>query len=277
MTDAVSRLYAATYLRVFEPWKVFDQTQQDRWAAQYAAGADRDEVQRHAKLQGLQRMLRTPVNPVPDTEEDAAIVLTYQGERYACPLQTRLRSWFAADTVPELLPEAVAEEAFPTPTLRTVEEQREKWVQSGGDIRVRTRSALWEIPFSWFVLVWEIDTVERVLDEDGKIAVLRVVAPIKEAKKRASQAIQVVDEAMPEAELLEEVTELFAWLELFDDSSLVELDYGPFGELVYPDESPLDIRLGLECLAEGDLTGAAAAYRRYISRWLPVRSLARAC
>jgi hypothetical protein len=45
---------------------------------------------------------------------------------------------------------------------------------------------------------------------------------------------------------------------------------------VYPDDSPMDIRLGIECLAEGDMTGAAAAYRRLASRWIPIRQLARA-
>jgi hypothetical protein len=76
--------------------------------------------------------------------------------------------------------------------------------------------------------------------------------------------------------LLDELTTLTEWLEEFHPDSMVELDYGSVADRVFPDESPTDVLLGIECLAEGDMTGAAAAYRRLASRWIPIRQLARA-
>ena len=65
-------------------------------------------------------------------------------------------------------------------------------------------------------------------------------------------------------------------MEVFSPAAVLELDYGPVADLVYPDDSPSDVRLGIESLADGDMTGAAAAYRRLASRWIPIRQLARA-
>ncbi len=77
--------------------------------------------------------------------------------------------------------------------------------------------------------------------------------------------------------MLDDLTQLTEWLELFHVQSMVELDYGAVADKVYPDESPpWMFGWGIECLAEGDMTGAAAAYRRLASRWIPIRQLARA-
>jgi hypothetical protein len=115
-----------------------------------------------------------------------------------------------------------------------------------------------------------------VVEAAGRIVTVRVWAPITEALERARYAVANLALAAPDLDMLDDLAQLTEWLELFHVNSMVELDYGAVADKVYPDDSPMDIRLGIECLAEGDMTGAAAAYRRLASRWIPIRQLARA-
>ncbi len=140
---------------------------------------------------------------------------------------------------------------------------------------LQTRTSTWGIPFSWFTLVSMQDRTE-VVEAGGRVLTVRIQVPTAVATRRAEQTLEMLAGAAPELDLYEELEDLHEWLVLYEDNGLVELDYGPVANRVYPDESPADVQMGLECLAEGDLTGAAAAYRRLASRWIPIRQLARA-
>ena len=115
-----------------------------------------------------------------------------------------------------------------------------------------------------------------MVESGGRILTVRVWASLTDALDRARFAVANLALAAPDLDMLDDLTQLTEWLELFHVQSMVELDYGAVADKVYPDESPMDVRLGIECLAEGDMTGAAAAYRRLASRWIPIRQLARA-
>lgn len=143
------------------------------------------------------------------------------------------------------------------------------------DRRVLTRTSTWGIPFSWFVLISESDRTE-VVESRSRVITVRVQVPLATAQQRLVSGIANLEVAAPELDLLAELRELHSWLATVPELAVVELDYGAIADRIYPDESPMDVRLGLECIAEGDLTGAAAAYRRLASRWIPIRQLARA-
>lgn len=113
-------------------------------------------------------------------------------------------------------------------------------------------------------------------NRDGSIATLRLYTPVTEAISRSRTLIAALSLGAPELDFLDEMTRVVGWLERFHTSSVLELDYGALADRVYPDESPSDVRMGIECLAEGDMTGAAAAYQRLITRWVPLRHLGRA-
>ena len=140
---------------------------------------------------------------------------------------------------------------------------------------LHTRTATWGIPFGWFVLVHEDDEYEVVEDEEELLS-SRIYTPLHQALNRARYAAATLAIHAPEMDLLDELTALSEWLMLFDKDSMVELDYGRIAALVWPDDSPHDLRLGIESLADSDMAGAAAAYRRLSNRWLAVRQLARA-
>lgn len=202
-------------------------------------------------------------------DADAGRVLLY------CPSQLVLRAGLAANALMEGIHGPLAEMLIPEEQRDKHQERIDQVKARDGAIRVHTRASTWGIPFSWFSLFMEGDHKD-VVESGGRILTVRVWAPITEAMERARYAVAHLALAAPDLDMLDDLAQLTEWLELFHINSMVELDYGAVADKVYPDESPMDIRLGIECLAEGDMTGAAAAYRRLASRWIPIRQLARA-
>jgi hypothetical protein len=143
------------------------------------------------------------------------------------------------------------------------------------EMPVQTRSSAWGIPFSWFILVNAKDRME-VVESNGRILTVRIQVPLSTAVARAERTLLMLAEMAPDLDLFSELEDLARWLSGFHDTGVVELDYGPLAHRVHPDDSPADVSMGLQCLAEGDFTGAAAAYRRLANRWMPIRQLARA-
>ncbi|GAA4661905.1 hypothetical protein [Arthrobacter cryoconiti] len=140
---------------------------------------------------------------------------------------------------------------------------------------IQTRTSTWGIPFSWFTLVYANDRME-VVEANGRVLTVRIQVPVAVAAERASRTLKMLAEVASELDLFEELNVLHGWLTAFDGDGVVELDYGPLAHRLHPDESPADVHAGLACLADGDLTGAAAAYRRLANRWTPIRALGRA-
>jgi hypothetical protein len=82
-----------------------------------------------------------------------------------------------------------------------------------------------------------------------------------------------------------EIADLLQWLEIFDNNSIVELDYG--GLAIYlnnlliqngepgldADTSVEDVSTSIAGLASGDGVLAGRGYERLVSRWRKVASL----
>ncbi len=276
-------------LRVYEPLDAFPEEQRQAIQAAGARTASRAAVENAELLASLGRITRSGGDPFPtgrtdlvrvttapaptggtsDDGADADPVLLY------CPSQLVLRAGLAANALMEGIHGPLAELLIPEEQRDKHQERIDQVKARDGSIRVHTRASTWGIPFSWFSLFMESDHKD-VVEAGGRIVTVRVWAPITEALERARYAVANLALAAPDLDMLDDLTQLTEWLELFHVESMVELDYGAVADKVYPDDSPMDIRLGIECLAEGDMTGAAAAYRRLASRWIPIRQLARA-
>ncbi|MBP1137904.1 hypothetical protein JOE31_004136 [Arthrobacter sp. PvP023] len=299
-------------LRIYEPLSAFPEEQRAALRAAGARSASRAAVE-NAELQAsLGRITRPGGDPFPTGRTDLVRVIPAPPEPEQprtqmpavgpdeagtsdaggpgnavagadspepallyCPSQLVLRAGLAANALMEGIHGPLAQLLIP-------EEQRDKHQERidlvkarEGTSRVHTRASTWGIPFSWFSLFKESDR-QDVVESGGRIITVRVWAPIGEALERVRYAVANLALAAPDLDMLDDMTQLTEWLELFHPGSVVELDYGAVADKVYPDDSPMDVRLGIECLAEGDMTGAAAAYRRLASRWIPIRQLARA-
>lgn len=289
-------------LRVYEPLEAFPEDQQDALRAAWDGSISRAAVENAELLASLGRITRPGGDPFPTGATDLVRVVAVPRsdgtapsgtapaagpadagapdagapERLLyCPSQLVLRAGLAANALMEGIHGPLAQLLIP-------EEQRDKHQERIDEVqahsglgRVHTRASTWGIPFSWFCLFKESDPTD-VVESEGRILTVRIRATIGEALERVRYAVAHLALAAPDLDMLDDLTQLTEWLDLFHPESVVELDYGGVADKVYPDDSPMDVRLGIECLAEGDMTGAAAAYRRLASRWIPIRQLARA-
>lgn len=280
-------------LRVYEPLEAFPEEQRQAIREAGARAASRAAVENAELLASLGRITRSGGDPFPTGRTDLVRVTTApapvagsDSEPSAdgagaepvllyCPSQLVLRAGLAANALMEGIHGPLAELLIPEEQRDKHQERIDQVKARDGSTRVHTRASTWGIPFSWFSLFMESDHKD-VVESGGRIVTVRVWAPITEALERARYAVANLALAAPDLDMLDDLAQLTEWLEMFHVESMVELDYGAVADKVYPDESPMDIRLGIECLAEGDMTGAAAAYRRLASRWIPIRQLARA-
>jgi hypothetical protein len=284
-------------LRVYEPLEAFPAEQQQSLQAAGARSESRAAVE-NAELQAsLGRITRPGGDPFPTGQTDLVRVLAVSasgsgpaaatGRHKAddgevlparllyCPSQLVLRAGLAANALMEGIHGPLAQLLIPEEQRDRHQERIDQVKARDGAGRVHTRASTWGIPFSWFCLFQESDPTD-VVEAEGRIVTVRIRARLEAALERVRHAVAHLALAAPDLDMLEDLTQLTEWLELFHPDSVVELDYGAVADKVYPDDSPLDVRLGIECLAEGDMTGAAAAYRRLASRWIPIRQLARA-
>ena len=285
-------------LRVYEPLEAFPAEQQQSLQAAGARSESRAAVE-NAELQAsLGRITRPGGDPFPTGQTDLVRVLAVSasgsgpaaaatGRHKAddgevlparllyCPSQLVLRAGLAANALMEGIHGPLAQLLIPEEQRDRHQERIDQVKARDGAGRVHTRASTWGIPFSWFCLFQESDPTD-VVEAEGRIVTVRIRATLEASLERVRHAVAHLALAAPDLDMLEDLTQLTEWLELFHPDSVVELDYGAVADKVYPDDSPLDVRLGIECLAEGDMTGAAAAYRRLASRWIPIRQLARA-
>lgn len=282
-------------LRIYEPLEAFPEAQQESLKAAGARQASRAAVENAELLASLGRITRSDGDPFPTGRTDLVRVVPAAAKQASagaatagtasagagadrllyCPSQLVLRAGLAANALMEGIHGPLAQLLIPEEQRDKHQERIDEVRAQDGVSRVHTRASTWGIPFSWFCLFQESDPTD-VVESEGHIVTVRIRAGIGKALERVSYAVAHLAIAAPDLDMLEDLTQLAEWLELFHPDSVVELDYGAVADKVYPDDSPLDVRLGIECLAEGDMTGAAAAYRRLASRWVPIRQLARA-
>ncbi|WP_073952166.1 hypothetical protein [Streptomyces kebangsaanensis] len=272
----------ATYLRVYEPLAAFPEPERSHWA-RYARRSDRPSYQDELR-RSLADLLPTPPVPVPVHESGDAFVLDVDGVVRVCPWRTRLRGWQALGDLAEEFPEAVLDAVLPPVVRRQAAQDYERWLAGNPDARPWIRTATWQVPLNWFVLVSDEEREyvkgdggsENSPDFGGDGAVLRYRTPMVQARRRVARALRALRNAIDEGPLIDGLVDIGRWLEEFHPRSLVELDYGglvhalPAGDLE-GDHSAADVAEGIEALRLGDDAAAGEAYGRLVERWRAVR------
>jgi hypothetical protein len=266
----------AAYLRVYEPLAAFPDAERAHWT-RYARRPDRPSYQDELR-RSLADLLPTPPVAVPVHESADAFVTEVDGVVCVCPWRTRLRGWQALGELAEDFPEPVLDALIPPVVRRQTTQDYERWLERNPDARPWIRTATWQVPINWFVLVSD---AEREYDRGGEDAgaaapVLRYRTPMVQARRRVARGLRALREAVDEGPLIDGLVDVGRWLEEFHPRSLVELDYGglvhalPAGELE-ADHSAADVAEGIEALRHGDGVTAGAAYGRLVERWRAVR------
>ncbi|QOV41726.1 hypothetical protein [Streptomyces chromofuscus] len=268
----------AAYLRVYEPLAAFPEPEREYWA-RYARRPDRPSYQDELR-RSLADLLPTPPVPVPVHESRDAFVLGAHGVIHVCPWRTRLRGWQALGDLAEELPPPLLDAVLPPLVRHQATQDYERWLAGNPDARPWIRTATWQVPLTWFVLVSD---EEREYDKgsggtDDAPPVLRYRTPMVQARRRVARGLRTLKNAMDEGPLIDGLVDVGRWLEEFHPRSLVELDYGglvhalPEGELE-GDHSAADVAEGIEALRIGDGVTAGEAYGRLVERWRSVRDL----
>ncbi|MGX1270954.1 hypothetical protein [Streptomyces phaeoluteigriseus] len=263
----------AAYLRVYEPLAAFQEPERSHWA-RYARRPDRPTYQDELR-RSLADLLPTPPVAVPVQESGDAFVTEVDGVLCVCPWRTRLRGWQALAELGDELPGPVLDAVLPPVVRLQAAQDYERWLVRNPDARPWIRTATWQIPLHWFVLLsdeereYEKGTAEQA-------PVLRYRTPMVQARRRVARGLRVLKDAMDEGPLIEGLVDVGRWLEEFHPRSLVELDYGglvhalPAGDLE-GDHSAADVAAGIDALRRGDGSAAGEAYARLAERWRAVR------
>ncbi|MEV6836706.1 hypothetical protein AB0N17_19705 [Streptomyces sp. NPDC051133] len=263
----------AAYLRVYEPLAAFPEPERSHWA-RYARRPDRPTYQDELR-RSLADLLPTPPVAVPVHESSDAFVLEVDGVVCVCPWRTRLRGWQALGELAGELPPPVLDAVLPPLVRDQAAQDYERWLARNPDARPWIRTATWQVPLNWFVLVSD----EERRYEKGTAEVpplLRYRTPMVQARRRVARALRTLKDAVEEGPLIDGLVDVGRWLEEFHPRSLVELDYGglvhvlPAGELE-GDHSAADVAAGVEALRRGDGAAAGEAYGRLVERWRAVR------
>ncbi|MGW2462916.1 hypothetical protein ACWC2M_28460 [Streptomyces sp. NPDC001761] len=263
----------AAYLRVYEPLGAFPEPERGHWA-RYARRSDRPSYQDELR-RSLAGLLPVPPIAVPVHESGDAFVLEVDGVVCVCPWRTRLRGWQALEELAGELPPPVLDAVLPPVVRRQAAQDYERWLARNPDARPWIRTATWQVPLNWFVLVSDD---ERRYDKGTADVppVLRYRTPMVQARRRVARALRTLRDSVEEGPLIDGLVDVGRWLEEFHPRSLVELDYGglvhvlPAGELE-GDHSAADVAAGIEALRRGDGVAAGEAYGRLVERWRAVR------
>ncbi|WP_460444713.1 hypothetical protein [Angustibacter aerolatus] len=275
MPTTARRLPYLTHLRVFEPVSHLPAEQRERWTSYARHAPERAALEGAEFDDAVRRLAATPPHPVPLTESDEALLLEVRGELFVCPEQPLLRAWHGLGVArdPEPLGVTVPDDDLRARAAAALAAR----AGEGGEVRLFTRTAAWQVPLAWFV---PFEAGERQLDL-GEQRALRYRTAMGRARRRLARGLRAAREHLDDPEVVEDLELVGRWLEEFDPRSVVELDYGGLVDLLSDahlrgDDSASDVADGLAALTEGDLTVAAAAYQRLSTRWDRVALLARA-
>lgn len=251
-------------LKVFSPLDAFPEAERERWTAYVrAAGGLTRRQHADAEAAAATRLLigLTPLSP------DAALVRRHGRRVMVCPLDLDLRAARALTAFRQTVPDALVDTFVPSRTLRGALE-----TLASTNRAPHVLDEPWSVPLHWFVA---FDPAERRVRDHPEGHGVRVlyVTRCDQALERLERAAEVVEGTIEDGEdILDSLESLTSWLEAFDPSSLLELDYGSVAGLfaaaqLREDTTCEDLWDAVEALEQGDLMTAAAGYGIVRARW----------
>lgn len=267
---SVRAMVPCAYLRAFEPLDAFPAQERERWSSYVAQGegVSRPEAIATEEAVSTSRLLH---GRFPDSQDDLALVRRVGQRVHLCPLQLDLRAAAALNEFRRSVPDVVADAFLPDERARR---DLERLARSGRT--PHTLDAPWALPLHWFV-AFDPDDRHLVDPPEGRGPRIVHLTTADQAAQRLSRAIEIVEATLEDGEeVLAALADVAAWIDGFDERTIIELDYGGITRLLDPaqlerDHTCEDVWNALESLGDGDLLGAAAYYGVARSRWSSLR------
>lgn len=250
------------YLRVYLPLEILASEERRRW--EFRVGPRRVDPLPFIKVSDF-GLLSEPMG------EDALLV-EWSGRRYVCPRHPRLRVLEGVLAFHSAYPGNLV---VPEETVRRAALELERMRRRQPRARSHILTAPWHVPLRWFAL---FDPEERELYRTARGTSIRYRTLRRRGSERLGYAVEVLEEAGFDEEIIEEVESLKDWLMDFPGDALVELDYagvaGLFGEGdLAVDESAAEVWASLEALERGDFEEATHHYTVAASRWAEAQAV----
>lgn len=250
------------YLRVYLPMEVLAPEERRRW--EFRAGPTR--------IEPLPFIAETDYGLLSEPLGDDALIAEWSGRRFVCPRNPRLRvlegvlAFHNAYPGSRLVPEEV---------VRRAATELERLRQVRPRARSHILTAPWHVPLRWFAA---FSPEEREIRDTKSGPVIRYRTAREAASDRLTRAVEVLEDAGFDEEIIEEVEGLAEWVAEFPSDALVELDYAGVARLFEPgdlvvDESAADVWASLDALERGDFEEATVHYTTAATRWAEAQAL----
>jgi hypothetical protein len=260
---------ANAYLRIFQRLDTLPEEEQRRWERHIVEGRQmppRRPVYRQGWTRGRLGVIVA--------EDDRPEVRFVDGIWYVCPSRTRIRLLASLLSLRETVPPEVAEALVPEAEARRAARELAKIRRRDPTAVPTLLQSAWHIPVRWFVLVE--DHERRLVERPDGGHRLLYWTTLAEARQRAERALEILRDN--ELELVADLIEdMVAWLQVFDPSSAVELDYADISDLLTmseleEDHSALELQGALDALADGDVDRAGDLYQEVAARWAEAKT-----
>jgi hypothetical protein len=257
-----------SYLRVYLPASEFSEQDKARWASKVG-----DPVP--SGMPSAQRWLVSATLPEGDwAAAEGCFRREIEGVGYYCPWRLRLRVLTGLLAFRSSVPEEVAEAFVPIQQAEGAARELASLGEDEPDVRSHILHANWHVPLRWFAC---FEDSERILTEDRSGLRVRYETTLRRALARLGRAKDVLEGSLMDEGVIEAVTELTAWLELFSGDGLLELDYAGVASLFEPDDlvddrSAAEVGICLDALESGDLARAGSTFETLTDRWSALRA-----
>lgn len=269
------------YLRVFEPLDAFPPLERRWWDSYVASGAgiSRVEAEEAESRASLGRVLAPTrragggARTWSATDNGIAFVRRVGRRVHVCPLELELRAAAALRNFRKEVPGPLVDAFLPDGELRQSLEQLERQRRAP-----HIRESTWTVPLEWFAM---FDPNERHFTDppEGSGPRVTYLTSLSQSAERLEHVMDVVENNLEHNDdVLAELADLADWIDEFDESSLLELDYGGIAAIataavLAEDVSCATVWQAVQSLADGDQFAAAAHYGVARGRWTRLASM----
>lgn len=204
---------------------------------------------------------------------DDAFQVEWEGSVYVCPRRPRLRMLEGMLAFNNAFPDAGL---IPQAELTTANDELSRLRDQSPAVRSHILTSAWHVPIRWFSAFLH---EEKEIYETKDGLSVRYRTSMAAAQERVTRAVQIVDGAGFDPNVVGQVEGLESWLRRFSADSMLELDYARVAQLfsegdLVLDESAADTAASLHALELGNFDEAGAFYSTIARRWGRVQSLA---